>query len=455
MSVTKNLQGNKLEVWPPMKLVFYMSLPMIISQMVKALYNTVDSYFVSCLSMDEMAAITLAYSAQSIMNSLAMGLAVGLTSALAYSLGRRDEAFGWRLIGNGMLCALVITLGCMLFSWLGVEWYYRAMGAQGRILELGCSYLKICMLISIGIAFPVIFESMLQATGHTVASMIVQGSCFGLNVILDPILIFGLFGAPAMGIAGAAVATVISQCVGVVVGLILNLHFNRHLFPSITDILPHKNALGKIFKVGFPSGMLNLLVPIMTLGINSILIDYSSEYVALFGIYFRLQLFMFCSIFGVNNGVIPVIGYNLGAKKPQRVIGATKAGIFMALVISVVGFVCFHFFGGSLLRLFHATDAMMDLGIRAFKIISLTFPMAACSVCMSGVFQGLGNGVVGLVISVIRQLFVVLVAMIIVKIFGLYNIWYAYVVSETVAIIVCAGCCFRLPYILKKEMEKR
>lgn len=437
MMNAKEKRVNKLADMSPVKLVLVMALPLIMSQLVKALYNTVDSYFVSSLGVDEMAAITMAYSVQSIINAFAMGLGVGLNAVFSRYMGEERHEAARTALGNALTFAIILSICAMSFGLVGVRWYYQALGGTGAVVEHGVSYLTLCVGCSFGLIFSAIFESLLQATGHTISSMAVQGAGFGLNIILDPILIFGWFGFPKLGVLGAALATVLAQLTGLIIAVILNLYYNREKLPRFFHLFLQSAPVDDLLAVGIPSGLLNLLVPIMTIGMNSLLIHYSEEYVALFGIYFRVQLFLFLPIFGINNAIIPIVGFNYGAKKLNRVITTIRTGLLISLLYGCVGLIVFQLLGTDLLTIFNATENMLRQGVPAFKIISLTFPLAVFSVCLSGVFQGFGKGMFGLIINILRQLFVVLVAYVLVMVLGVDRIWYAYWVSENAAFLCC------------------
>lgn len=427
---------NKMGVMPVNKLLISMSLPMIISMLVQALYNVVDSIFVAKLSEDALTAVSLAFPMQNLMIAVAGGLGVGINALLSRSLGQKNTTAANKAAVNGIFLE---AIGYIIFLILGltvVRFFYNAQDAPENITQMGVEYLSIVLIFSFGIFGQFTFERLLQSTGKTIYSMFTQLTGAIINIILDPILIFGLFGVPKMGIAGAAIATVIGQVIAAIFAFILNMKKNEEITIEISKIFkPDMKIIKTILSVGIPSMIMQAIGSVMTFGMNKILIVFSSTAVAVFGVYFKLQSFVFMPIFGLNNGMVPIVSYNYGAEKKDRLLKTIRLSICYAVGIMLIGLVIIQLFPDKMLLLFNASEHMLSIGIPALRTISLSFIFAGASVILSSTFQSLGNGLLSMFISVARQLVVLLpVSYLLAKSGSVNLVWWAFPIAEIVAI---------------------
>ena len=430
-------QENKMGVMPINKLIISMSLPMIISMLVQALYNIVDSMFVAQISENALTAVSLAFPAQNLMIAIATGTGVGINASLSRSLGEKHFDKANQIANHALFLAFCSYLAFALFGICFAETFYRMQTDIPEIVEAGTTYLRICSICSIGIFFEIAIERLLQSTGKTFYSMIVQGIGAICNIILDPICIFGLFGVPKMGVAGAAVATVAGQIIAACVGIVLNQKKNTEIKVSLKNFRPNRSIIGQIYSVGIPSIIMASIGSIMTFGMNKILIGFSATATAVFGVYFKLQSFIFMPVFGLNNGTVPIIAYNYGARKPDRIVKTLKLAIIYAVSIMAIGFAAFQLVPDKLLMIFNASDLMLEIGIPALRIISLSFMAAGYGIACSSMFQALGHGMMSLYMSVVRQLVVLLpVAFIMSKVGGLSYVWFAFPISEVTSLVL-------------------
>ena len=428
---------NKMGVMPINKLIISMSLPMIISMLVQALYNIVDSMFVAQISENALTAVSLAFPAQNLMIAIATGTGVGINASLSRSLGEKHFDKANQIANHALFLAFCSYLAFALFGICFAETFYRKQTDIPEIVEAGTTYLRICSICSIGIFFEIAIERLLQSTGKTFYSMIVQGIGAICNIILDPICIFGLFGVPKMGVAGAAVATVAGQIIAACVGIVLNQKKNTEIKVSLKNFRPNRSIIGQIYSVGIPSIIMASIGSIMTFGMNKILIGFSATATAVFGVYFKLQSFIFMPVFGLNNGTVPIIAYNYGARKPDRIVKTLKLAIIYAVSIMAFGFAAFQLVPDKLLMIFNASDLMLEIGIPALRIISLSFMAAGYGIACSSMFQALGHGMMSLYMSVVRQLVVLLpVAFIMSKVGGLSYVWFAFPISEVTSLVL-------------------
>ena len=433
---------NKMGIMPENKLLLNMAVPMIVSMLIQACYNVVDSYFVSKLSEDALNAVSLAFPVQNLMIAVAVGTGVGINALLSRSLGQKDQDRANRAAMNGML--LEIASG-LVFTILGLtlaRTYYVIQTDITGIVEYGADYLTIACGCCMGIFLSVLSERLVQATGRTVYAMVIQGVGSVINLILDPILIFGLGPFPRMEVAGAAAATVAGQITGGLVGLYLALTHNPEIQMSVRGLKPDREIIGNIYSVGLPSIIMQSIGSVMVFGINQILIAFTSTATAVFGIYFKLQSFIFMPVFGLNNGMVPIVAYNYGARKPDRIVKTVKLAIAYAVGIMVVGFALFQLFPDVFIGLFEAEgeDAgdLLAIGVPALRVISFHFLVAGISVVSMSVFQSLGHGVLSLTVSVIRQLVILLpVAFILSRLRGLEAVWWAFPFAELFAVSLC------------------
>jgi len=433
---------NKMGVLPVKKLIIGMSLPMMISMIVQALYNVVDSMFVSKISEDALTGVTLAYPLQMLMISLGSGTGVGINALLSKSLGEKnfknsDEAANTGLFLTFLSYLLFIGVGFFLAGpFIRSQAKSDDPAQLAAIVDHGTTYLTICCMLSFGLFFQMTFERLLQSTGKTILSMISQGTGAIINIIFDPILIFGLLGFPKLGVAGAAYATVLGQVVAATLGLILNLKYNTEVNYSIKKILhPSLSVIKRIYIVGVPSILMMSIGSVMTYMMNQILIVFSTTATAVFGIYFKLQSFFFMPVFGMNNGLIPVLAYNYGARKKDRIKEALGFAMKLAVSIMIVGFLSFELFAGKLLGIFDADQNMLKIGIPALRIICISFPIAGACIAMGSVFQAFSKSIYSLVVSVGRQLVVLIpVAWLLSKTGNVANVWWAFPIAEIVSL---------------------
>ena len=439
IEVGEKLQENKMGVMPVNKLLLEMSLPMMASMLVQALYNIVDSIFVAKLSENALTAVSLAFPIQTLLIAVGAGTGVGVNALLSKQLGEKDYKRVNRTAMNGILLAGISYLLFVIVGIMGVKPFYASQvkGNEQEIYTMGVQYLTIVCVCSFGLFAQLIFERLLQSTGKTMYSMISQASGAVINIILDPILIFGLCGMPKLGVAGAAVATVLGQIAGGTLGLIFNLKENKEIQFSLGGLKPDQYTIANIYKVGVPSIIMQAIGSVMTYGMNMILIAFSPTATAVFGVYFKLQSFFFMPVFGLNNGLIPIVAYNYGAGKRSRLIKAIKCSLVYAFLLLFAGFAVFETMPQTLLCMFDASEDMLAIGVPALRIIGVHFLVAWFCIIASAVFQALGNGVYSLVVSVARQLVVLLpAAYILARLRGLHAVWWAFPIAEIMSVSV-------------------
>ena len=440
MSKQITLGENKMGTMSVGKLLLNMALPMIIAMLVQALYNVVDSYFVSKISDNEairesaIAAMSLSFAVQNIMIGTAAGLGVGVNALLSKSLGEGDQKKANRTAGNGIILALIASGLVMLFGIFGTRSYFNMMSDTPLTVEFGTKYISIICIASAGAFIEILCERLLQASGRTVHSMITQTTGAVLNIILDPCLIFGLGSFPKMGIAGAAVATVIGQWVAGIMALIFNLKFNHDIQFSFRDLKPRLSILKPILVVGVPAIIMTSIGSVMNIGINKILqrfTQYGEIPVNVFGIYFKLQSFFFMPLFGLNNATISIVAFNYGARKPYRIIKTLKLACTGALCFMLIGVGVFQAVPNLLLGIFDNSPAFLEMGCGALRTISLCFPFVAICIVLGASFQALGNGIYSTIVSLCRQLLVLLPAAYLLSLSGNVNaVWWAFPIAE-------------------------
>lgn len=434
-------QENKMGIMPVPKLIVTMSLPIMASMLVQALYNIVDSVFVAKISENALTAVSMAFPIQNLMIAVATGTAVGVNALLSRNLGAKNFQQVNKIADHAIFLALASYVIFLFVGLFGSEAFFRSQTDIEEIVIYGKEYIEICCCMSFGVFISVFCERMLQATGKTVLSMITQGLGAITNIILDPILIFGLFGFPKMGVAGAALATVIGQIVGAAVGLYLNITKNKEISLNFKGFRPDFSLIRQIYGIGIPSIIMASIGSVMNYGMNRILLGFSSTATAVFGIYYKLQSFIFMPVFGLNNGVIPIVSYNYGAGNKERVKQAIKTSIFIAIAIMVVGLIAFQTLPGMMLKMFDASETMLDIGIPALRVISLSFVFAGYGIACSSVFQALGRATYSMVMSIARQLAVLLPVAYLLSLTGQVGlVWFAFPIAEVVSVIVCA--CF-------------
>ena len=431
---TAVIKENKMGVMPVGKLLVNMALPMIISMLVQALYNVVDSIYVSQISESAVTALSLAFPVQNLQIGFAVGIGVGVNALLSKSLGQRDQEAANRTAGNGIILMLIATVAFMLFGMFGVRPYYEVQSAVAETVEGGIAYTRICCLFVMGSFLQILSERLLQATGRTVLTMVTQATGAIVNIILDPVFIFGWFGLPAMGIAGAAVATVIGQWVGALLGLYFNEKYNPEVQFGRRYAIPDGKIIKAILVVGIPSIIMNGIGSVMNFGMNQILQGFTETATSVFGIYFKLQSFFFMPLFGINGATISIIAYNYGARKPERIIQTLKLVVGAALALMITGLLAFQLVPDLLLGLFNPSDAFLEIGRSALRTISWSFPVAAVCIALGASFQALGNGMYSTITSLARQMFVLLPVAYLMSLTGNVNyVWLAYPIAEVVS----------------------
>lgn len=436
---------NKMGVMPVNKLLMNMSLPMMISMLVQALYNVVDSIFVSRIDENALTAVSMAFPIQSLMIALGVGTGVGVNALLSRSLGEKDYDRVNKAAGNGIFLAGINYLVFLLVGILVTTPFYLSQTKDAQILSYGQQYLTIICCCSFGMYGQFIFERLLQSTGRTFYTMITQSIGAIINIILDPIFIFGYFGVPKMGVAGAAIATVIGQIVAGTIALVINIKKNDEIQLKLKGFRPDGKIIAWIYEVGIPSIIMQAIGSVMIYGMNRILIAFSSTAVAVFGVYFKLQSFIFMPVFGLNNGMVPIIAYNYGAGKKDRLIKTLKLSIIYAVGLMLLGVIIFQLFPAPLFALFDASETMIAIGIPALRIISLSFIFAGFCIVCGSLFQALGNGVYSMVVSIARQLLVLLPVAYLLSLSGKVEVvWWAFPIAEIVSLSLTVFFMFRI-----------
>ena len=454
MSATAHSNENKMGTMPVNKLLVSMSLPMIASMLVQALYNVVDSVFVAQISENALTAVSLAFPIQSLMIAVSSGTCVGINALLSRSLGEKRQKEANLSAVNGVFLAFVSYLVFALMGIFGSHLFFASQTENREIVEFGTQYLTICLIFSFGIFMEMTFERIMQSTGRTIYSMVTQGTGAIINIILDPIMIFGLFGFPRLGIRGAAIATVTGQIIAMILAVWFNHKKNRDVQLSFKGFKRDGRIIAKIYEVGVPSIVMQSIVSIMTFGMNKILIMFSETAVSVLGIYFKLQSFIFMPIFGLNNGVIPIVAYNYGAGHKRRIMDTIKLSTFIAVGIMLIGLIIFQVFPEGLLKLFNASDHMLEVGVPALRIISTSFLFAGYCIILGSVFQALGNGVYSLIVSVARQLLCILpLAYVFARVAGLHAVWYSFPLAELISVTLTT-ILFRRIYVKKLKNLK-
>ena len=431
------MEENKMGTMPVNRLLVSMSVPMMISMIVQALYNIVDSIFVARVSEEALAAVSLAFPMQILYISVGAGTGVGINAVLSRALGEKDFEKANKAAENGIFLSVMSYLIFLLIGIFAVGPFFRGQTQQPEIVSSGISYLSICLIFSIGVFTQMTFERLLQSTGKTFYTMITQGIGAIINIILDPIFIFGWLGFPAMGAAGAAIATVIGQISAGILAIIFNYRVNHEIKLDFRGFKPDRKIIKSIYIVGIPSVIMQAIGSVMTYGMNQILIQFSSTATAVFGVYFKLQSFVLMPIFGLNNGMIPIVAYNYGAANKERLMKTIKLSIGYAMAIMMCGLLAFQILPTELLKLFDASEHMMEIGIPALRTISISFLFAGYCIIVSSVFQALGNGVYSMVVSIARQLIVLLpVAYLLSKLGGLHTVWWAFPIAEIMSLVL-------------------
>ncbi len=434
METIENTQENKMGAMPVNRLLISMSLPMMISMLVQALYNIIDSIFVSRINENALTAVSLAFPLQSLMIAFGVGTGVGINALLSRALGEKDSEKVNKAAVNGIFLDGVNFVIFLLIGLFATTPFYLIQTGDAEIFSYGKQYLSIVCCCSLGMFTQFVFERLLQSTGKTFYTMLTQGMGALINIILDPIFIFGYFGLPAMGVAGAAIATVIGQTVAGIAAVAVNLKKNTEIKLQFRGFRPDMAIIGEIYKVGVPSIIMQSIGSFMTYGMNQILLAFTSTAATVFGVYFKLQSFVFMPIFGLNNGMVPIVAYNFGARNKERLTRTVKLSMVYAVCLMAAGFLVFQIFPAQLFAMFDASETMLAIGVPALRIISLSFVLAGVGIVSGSVFQALGNGVYSLIVSVARQLLVLLPVAFLLSLTGNLNaVWWAFPIAELVS----------------------
>lgn len=437
-SSKEHIKENKMGSMNIKRLILTMSAPIVVSMMVQSLYNVVDSIFVAQISEEAITAVSMAFPFQQLMMSVGIGTAIGVNSLLARNLGAKQFSQVNKIANNGLLLAFLSFIAFFMMGLLLSDKLITIQTDNQEIISHGPVYLRICLMGSLGIFTHLMFERLLQATGKTMYTMIAQISGALMNIILDPIMIFGWFGMPAMGLAGAALATVISQYIGALVVAYLCIRKEKDIDIGFRYMKPDFKIIRDIYAVGIPSIIMISISSVTIFSMNQILAKFSITAVALLGIYFKLQSFIFMPVFGLNNGIIPIVGYNYGAGNKERMRETIFLGMRYAVTIMLIGTLIMMVFPDQLLGMFNASDQMMDIGRVAFRIICISFPFAAISIISIGVFQAIGKGTLSMIISIIRQLVVLVPLAYLFSLTGnLSMVWWSVIIAELVAVSIC------------------
>ncbi|MEG2393837.1 MAG: MATE family efflux transporter [Ruthenibacterium sp.] len=433
MERTENIMGTK----PVKSLLIGMAFPIMCSMLVQALYNIVDSVFVAILSENALTSVSLIFPIQNLMIAVAVGTAVGMNVLLSRRLGEKNYAAANRVANNGVFLAVCSALLFAVIGIFGSKPFMSAFTDNPAIAKDGATYMFICTVFSLGLFVEIMLERIVQVTGKTVYQMCSQMTGAMINIVLDPILIFGLLGAPKMGVTGAAIATVIGQWCGMLLCLVLNLLHNREVRLKWADMIPHWRTIRGIYQVGLPTIVMQSIGSVMVFGMNRILIAFTETAVSVFGVYFKLNSFIFMPVFGLTNALIPIVGYNYGARNKRRITDATRLSVFIAVGIMLAGTLLFQFAPAQLLSLFSASEEMISIGVPALRIISISFSFAAVAIVFSCMFQALGEGMLSLWMSLVRQLVILLpCAWLLAKWQGLDAVWYSFLIAEFFSLIM-------------------
>ena len=430
------MKENKMGVLPVNKLLLSMSVPIMISMLVQAFYNIVDSMFVAQVSENALTAVSLAFPIQQLLVAIGVGTGVGINALASRGLGEKNYHKSNMVANNGLYLSLIATVIFVIFGIFGSRPFFEIQVANEEIVSYGTQYLMVVCCFSIGIFTSITFERILQATGKTTYTMITQGLGAIINIILDPIFIFGLFGMPRLEVMGAAIATVIGQIASGALGLYFSLKKNPEIEINLKKYPMNGHIIKMIYGIGIPSIIMQSIGSLMTFGMNLILLSFTATASTVFGVYFKLQSFVFMPVFGLNNGLVPIISYNFGAKHAKRMSSSIKLATLYASGIMLFGLGVFELFPDALLSIFAASDAMLSIGIPALRIIAISFIFAGVNIVLSSVFQALGHGMKSLMVSILRQLFVLLPCAFVLSFISLDAIWWAFPIAELAAFIV-------------------
>ena len=443
--MSENVRENKMGIMPIPKLLFTMSLPLILSMLVQALYNIVDSVFVAQINENALTAVSLAFPIQNLMISVASGTGVGVNALLSKSLGEKEMDKVHKAANNGVLLAICSYLVFAVIGLVGSRAFFATQTTDPEILEYGVQYMTVVCVCSFGLFMQICMERLLQSTGMTLYNMISQGTGAIVNIILDPVFIFGIGFIPKMGVAGAAIATGIGQFCGMCIGIYCNLKKNKEIQFSFKRMRFDGETAKEIYVVGVPSILMMSIGSVMTYGMNKILLGFSSTAAAVFGVYFKLQSFFFMPVFGLNNGITPIIAYNYGAQQRKRMIRTIRISLTTAFCLTFIGFLCFEGIPQVLLGMFNASADMLKIGVPALRIIGIHYLIAWFCIIAGTVFQALGKAVFSMIVSIMRQLVVLIpAAYILSKIGGLHVVWWSFPIAEVISFIASMAFLIRI-----------
>lgn len=442
------MEENKMGVMEMKKLLLTMSFPIMISMLVQALYNIVDSMFVARVSETALTAVSLCYPVQMIIVAVACGTGVGVNALLSRYLGEKKYKKANQIALHGIFLAICNWIVFAILGFFFSEAFLRLFSSNEQILEMGVSYMKICTIVSFGVFVQITYERIMQSTGNTIYNMIIQGVGALINIILDPIFIFGYFGIPALGVSGAAIATVIGQIIAMILGIVITQTRIKEVNISIKDWKLDLGMIKNLYKIGFPAILMQSIMSFMTVFMNMILIPYSELAVSVFSIYYKLQQFVFMAVFGMNNALIPIVAYNYGARKRTRILQAIRFSLIISSIIMAVGTIVFELIPKELLYLFDAKENMLAIGIPSLRIISLSFIFAGISMVLCSVFQALGHANKSLYITLLRQLLILIpLTWGLAKLFGLNVGWWSFPITEA----ICAAISLVLLIVVRKN----
>ncbi len=429
---------NKMETIPVNKLLLSLSLPIMFSMMIQALYNVVDSIFIARFSEKALSAVSLTFPMQTLMIALGVGTCVGVNAFLSRTLGEKNISKARLIAEHGVLLAVFSYLISLVIGLFFTRQFFAIQTADAEIITYGIDYMSVCLIFSVFMFGQLLFEKFLQASGRSFLSMISQIIGAIVNVILDPILIFGLLGFPALGAQGAAIATVIGQFTGFMCAFLLHQHCNKELKISFIDFRFNFSIIKQIYKIGLPAIIMQSIGSVANFLLNGILLTFSATATAVFGIYYKLQNFIFMPVYGLTSGMLPIMAYNLGAKQKKRIMGTLRCGMLYMAIIMLAGTIVFQLFPNQLLSLFNASEVMREIGVPALRIISTYFIFEGFCLISQTSFQSLGRGLSSLVSSLIRQIIVLFPVAYVLSLSGNINyVWLAYPITGVVSSVVC------------------
>ncbi|MEG2000627.1 MAG: MATE family efflux transporter [Evtepia sp.] len=440
-------EENKMGTMPVNRLILTMSIPMIVSMLVQALYNVVDSVFVSRLNEAALQAVSLAFPIQNLMIAVSVGTCVGVNALLSRSLGEKNQEMVNQAADQGIFLSFMSYAVFAVVGFFFSHAFFAVQTSDPAVLAYGQDYMFINCVFSLGLFGQVVFSRLLQSTGQTFYSMIIQIVGAVINIILDPILIFGWWIFPSMGVAGAAIATVVGQTAGLLLGIYYNKRYNPEIKISLGCFRPRGHVILRIYAIGLPSIVMQTISSVMIFTLNQILISFTETATTVFGVYFKLQSFVILPVLGLNNGIVPIIAYNYGARKRERIKKTIKLSIVYAVGMMVIGLAVFQIFPAQLLNFFEASEEMLQIGVPALRIISLCFVMAGFSIMCSSVFQSVGKGMESMIVSIFRQLVILVPVAFLLSLTGqLYLVWFAFPISELLSSTL-AGILLRRTYV--------